>query len=270
MKKIYLVFSFLFVTAISNVWSQAPACNFDMTFLATGRDGIWPDSATNFVSGNVGTPYVQNITVKIPYDTTALVFGTVQTVNFLRIDLQRNITTPANYGLPPGLNIAVGPNVPSNSTNTTYRFPGNDTSCMVIWGTPTTAGTYTVSFTLKTFVTQFPLTSVSTDVVDYYRIVIDSPIGLNETPNSKFEFLNSFPNPANSTATIRFNSPKSTIAKLSVFNTLGKAVITKSIDTKQGENDFNLSVKDLSSGIYIYSLELEGKTITKKLIVSKD
>ncbi|MBK6836584.1 MAG: hypothetical protein IPG89_20950 [Bacteroidetes bacterium] len=58
MKKIYLLFTFLFVTTVSNIFAQAPACSYDMTFLATGRDGIYPDSATNFVSGNVGCPYV--------------------------------------------------------------------------------------------------------------------------------------------------------------------------------------------------------------------
>ncbi|MBK6836586.1 MAG: T9SS type A sorting domain-containing protein [Bacteroidetes bacterium] len=140
---------------------------------------------------------------------------------------------------------------------------------MVIYGTPTTAGTYLLSFTLKTFITLSPA-SVQTDVINYYKIVINTPIGLNENTSSKFELMNLYPNPSNSTATIRFSSPKSSVVKLSVYNTLGKAVMIKTIDSKQGENDFNLNVKDLSSGIYICSLESEGKTLTKKLIVSKD
>lgn len=266
MKKIYLLFSFLFVTTISNVFAQVPTCNYDMNFLATGRAGIFPDSATNFISGNVGSPYLQNLTIKVPYDTVT----DLGTMHFATVNLQRNITSPANYGLPPGLNIGTtASNV--QTTATAYKFPGNDTSCMVIYGTPTVAGTYNLSFTVKTYMTELGnFVAASTDVLTYYTIVINSPIGLNETANSKFELLNLFPNPSNSSATLRFNSPKSSVAKLNVYNTLGKVVITKSIDTKQGENEFNISVKDLSSGIYVCSLESEGKTLTKKLIVSKD
>jgi len=266
MKKIYLLFSLLFVTAASNVFAQVPTCNYDMAFLATGRAGIYPDSATNFISGNVGTPYLQNLTVKVPYDTNTTQLGVV---TFKTVDLQRNITSPVNYGLPPGLSIGT---TASNVTTTTnaYKFPGNDTSCMVIYGTPTTAGTYLLSFTLKTYVYEVPFVAASTDVVDYYKIVINTPIGLNETANTKFELLNSYPNPANTNATIRFNSAKNTLVKLSVYNTLGKSIVSKTIDSKQGENEYNLSVRDLSSGIYIYSLESEGKILTKKLIVSKD
>lgn len=265
MKKIYLLFSFLFVTAVSNVFAQIPACNYDMTFLATGRDGIWPDSATNFISGNVGSPYLQNLTIKVPYDTNS----TLGLVTFKTVDLQRNIASPANYGLPPGLSIGTTASNVQITTNA-FKFPGNDTSCMVIYGTPTTAGTYNLSFTLKTYVNEIPFAAVSTDVITYYKIVINTPIGLNETANSKFELMNLFPNPSNSSSILRFNSPKTSMAKLNVYNTLGKVVITKSIETKQGENEFNINVKDLSSGIYICSLESEGKTLTKKLIVSKD
>ncbi len=265
MKKIYLLFSFLFVTTVSNVFAQTPACSYDFAWLATGREGIYPDSATNFMSGNVGTPYLQNLTILVPYDTTVPVLGTVL---FDHVDLRRNVTNPANYGLPPGLSIGTtAPNVTIVTND--FKFPGNDTSCMVIYGTPTTAGTYNLSFTLRTFVVGSPF-AASTDVLTYYKIVINPPVGLNENVSSKFELMNLYPNPSNSTATIRFNSPKSSIVKLSVFNTLGKVVMTKTIDSKYGENEFNLNVKDLSSGIYICSLESEGKTLTKKLIVSKD
>lgn len=265
MKKIYLLFSFLFVTTVNSVFAQIPSCSYDFAWLATGREGIYPDSATNFISGNVGSPYLQNLTIKVPYDTTVPVLGTVQ---FDHVDLRRNVTNPVNYGLPPGLSIGTtAPNVTITSTD--FKFPGNDTSCMVIYGTPTTAGTYNLSFTLRTFVIGSPF-AVSTDIVDYYKIVINTPIGLNETANSKFELMNLYPNPSNSNATLRFSSPKSSIVKLNVFNTLGKVIFTKTIDSKQGENEFNLNVKDLPSGIYICSLEYEGKTITKKLIVSKD
>src|ERR1700740_1310495 len=113
MKKLYFLFSIVLLS-LSFV-SKAQSCSYDYAWLALGKDGVYPDSATNFISGNVGSPYVQNITVKVPYDTTVPVLGTVQ---FAHVDLQ---SSASNWGLPPGLTLS---GTPSN-----LHFPGNDTSC---------------------------------------------------------------------------------------------------------------------------------------------
>lgn len=257
MRKIYFTFIVSLFALAYNVSAQT--CTYDMTWLATGRDGVWPDSATNFVSGTVGVPYTQNITVKVPYDTTVSGLGTV---HFDHIDLQTNISNPANYGLPPGLTLS---GTPSN-----LHFPGNDTSCMIISGTPTTAGTYNLSFQLKTYVTEFPFSSVNTQTLTYYKIVINSPVGINENTATKFEVGNPVPNPASSATSIKYTLPKTGSTKLNVYNTIGKLVMSKKAEAKAGDNAFELNVNDLSSGIYIYSIEFEGKTITKRLIVNND
>jgi hypothetical protein len=258
MKKIYSAFLIALFCAFYT-GAQAQTCSYDMTWLATGHDGVWPDSATNFVSGTVGVPYTQNITIKVPYDTTVSGLGTV---HFSHIDLQTNISSPANYGLPPGLSLAGNP---SN-----FHFPGNDTSCMVIYGTPTTAGTYMLSFQLKTFVTEFPFSSVNTQTLTYYKIVIDPPVGMKEVEAAKLELSNPMPNPATSATLVKYSLPKSGVSKLNVYNTLGKCVLSKKAEAKQGENSYEINVNDLASGIYIYSLEFEGKSISKRLIVNND
>jgi hypothetical protein len=257
MKKIYSAFLIALFCAFYN-GTQAQVCTYDMTWLATGHDGVWPDSATNFVSGTVGVPYSQNVTIKVPYDTTYQGL----TVHFSHVDLQTNISSPANYGLPPGLSLAGSP---SN-----FHFPGNDTSCMVIQGTPTTPGTYNLSFTLKTFVQEFSFSSINTQTLTYYKIVIDPPVGMKEAEAAKLEVSNPMPNPATSTTLIKYSLPKNGTSKLTVYNTLGKCVLTKKTDAKMGENSYELNVSELASGIYIYSLEFEGKSISKRLIVNND
>ncbi len=256
MRKIYFVFSILFLSInfISN--AQAPACQYDYAWLTLGKDGVYPDSATNFLSGNVGSPYVQHVTVKVPLDT---VIGV--TFTFDHIDLQTNVTNPVNYGLPPGLSLA---GTPSN-----FKFPGNDTSCMVIYGTPTTAGTYNLSFRLKTYVLGSPF-AVDDQTLTYYKIIINTPLGVNDNVASKFEVSNPVPNPANTSSSIKYSLPKTGATKLSVYNTLGKLVYSKKAEGKQGENEFDVNVNELSSGIYIYSVEFEGRSITKRLIVNRD
>ncbi len=255
MKKIYFVFSILFLAVSFISKAQAPACQFDNTWLATGKDGVYPDSATNFLSGNVGSAYVQHVTVKVPYDTTVPILGTVQ---FDHIDLQ---TSGTNWGLPPGLSLA---GTPSN-----FHFPGNDTSCMVIYGTPTLAGTYNLTFVLKTYIVGSPF-AVNTQTLTYYKIIINTPVGLAENIAFKFEVSNPVPNPSNSNSSIRYTLPKTGTAKLSVYNTIGKLVYAKKADGKQGENEFDVNVNELASGIYIYSIEFDGRSITKRLIVNKD
>ena len=257
MKKLYFLLSILLLS-LSFATKAQVQCQYDYAWLALGKDGVYPDSATNFMSGNVGSPYVQHITVKVPYDTTVSPLGTVQ---FDHIDLQTNISNPANYGLPPGLTLS---GTPSN-----LHFPGNDTSCMVIQGTPTVAGTYNLSFTLKTYIVGSPF-AVNTQTLTYYRIVINSPVGVKDNTDAKFEVSNPVPNPSSNFTSIRYSLPKNGTAKLSVYNTIGKLVYSKKAEGKQGENEFEVSAAELASGMYIYSVEFEGRSITKRMIVNKD
>lgn len=258
MKKIYILFAFILSFQLSTMQAQAPQCQFDYAWLALGKNGVFPDSATNFMSGVVGQPYVQNVTVKVPYDTTDATLGTV---HFNHIDLQTNISNPANYGLPPGLSLA---GTPAN-----LKFPGNDTSCMVIYGTPTTAGTYYLSFTLKTWITEVTLFPVNTQTLTYYKIdILPASTGINSAAETKFEVGQNIPNPFSGKTTIRYSVPAQGKAKFSLYNTLGKLVMEKKADAVKGENNFELNSSELAEGIYMYSVEFNNKTITKRMIVS--
>ena len=258
MKKIYFFIFMSLGLIFQDVKAQAPACTYDYTWLALGKDGIWPDSATNMVSGTVGQPYVQNVTVKVPYDTTDATLGTV---TFNRIELQTNITNPANYNLPPGLSLSC---TPSNC-----KFPGNDTSCLVIYGTPTTVGSYTLSFTLKTYVNEVPFFAVNTSVVDYYVININpNTAGISDLTGSKFEVGQSIPNPAHNSSKIQYVTPGSGKTTLKIFNTLGALVLEKNADSNKGLNQFDVDCSTMPEGIYIYTVEFDNKTITKKMMVT--
>src|ERR1700740_3673220 len=122
MKKIY-VLALIVLPLLSIKAQSVPTCSIDPSFHS---EGIWPDSAMNFVSGTVGIPYAQNVTVSIPLDTTAS--GFTCTYNYIQLN-----STSNNYNLPPGLSLT--------GTPSSFKFPGNAKSCMEIYGTPTTAGT---------------------------------------------------------------------------------------------------------------------------------
>jgi len=257
MKKIYILL-FLALPFLN----ASAQCTFDYTWLALGKDGVWPDSATNFVSGTVGAAYSQNITVKVPYDTTTTIFGNTSTFHFDHIDLQTNITNPVNYGLPPGLSLS---GTPAN-----LKFPGNDTSCMIITGTPTTAGTYTLSFTLKAYVTEFPGIVVSTQVLTYYKIVIAPAAGIAGYGSAvNFQLMQNTPNPVRDNATIKFTAANDGKAKFNVFNIAGQKVFEKEIGASRGDNSFDFDAGQLENGVYLYSVEMNQQKQCRRMVVAR-
>ena len=85
-----------------------------------------------------------------------------------------------------------------------------------------------------------------------------------------FNEVSIFPNPASSKSALILNaSSELSQATISIVNSLGAEVTSKSVDLNIGKNTIPLSVEDLSEGIYFISISSTGKSITKKLIVSK-
>ncbi len=256
MKKIYLLL--VLALSFSNIKAQ---CTYDHNFIMTHRGGVWPDSATNFVSGTVGTPYTQNVTVKVPYDTMATIFSQTSTFHFSHIDLQTNISNPVNYGLPPGLTLVGNP---SN-----FKFPGNDTSCMIISGTPTTVGSYSLSFTLKAYMTEFPGIAVSTQVIKYYVINIAPAAGIASNANISFAVMQNSPNPVKDNTSIKFTSAGDGKARLNVFNIAGQKVADKEISTVRGDNSFDFDASQLENGVYLYTVEMNQQKQCRRMVVAR-
>ncbi len=258
MKKVFTIaiLSLYFAT-----FAQVPTCGYDHTYIASGKKGIWPDSAINFSAGTVGTPYIQNVTIVIPQDTTATVFSQTQTFTITTINLQTNVLNPVNYGLPPGLQLT---GTPSN-----FQFPGNDSSCMAIYGTPTTPGTFHLAFILKAYVTSFPNIPVKVDTIKYYRIVISPQNGIAEYGGNSFKLMGCYPNPAAGESIIHFNSQVETAGSISFFDLTGKKIGQNILMAHQGENAFPYNSTTLENGVYFYTLEINNQKQCGKLMIAK-
>ena len=90
--------------------------------------------------------------------------------------------------------------------------------------------------------------------------------GVNENKYS-FSVSSPFPNPASTEAFISYNVPSSSKAILQVYNICGK--IEKQFALRSNNGNLNFSVSDLPSGIYLCSLNLNGKIVrTNRLIVN--
>jgi hypothetical protein len=92
---------------------------------------------------------------------------------------------------------------------------------------------------------------------------------LNNIPND-YVLDQNYPNPFNPSTQISFGLPQRSNVVLKVFNTLGEQVaelVNESLEAGTHTYDFNAS--NLSSGIYIYSLQTDSKIISKKMTLIK-
>lgn len=86
----------------------------------------------------------------------------------------------------------------------------------------------------------------------------------------KFELTQNYPNPFNPSTSISFTIPQSSNVKLSVFNLLGQEVqnlVNGFLEA--GSHTVSFDAKNLNSGIYLYKLEANGFTQTRKMTLIK-
>ena len=235
-------------------------------------------SVTNFISGVVGQLYEQNITVKVPKDTTSSGI----TFCFNRFELTSPSTN--NYGLPPGL--MIGSSTPAVANGTvngapSLKFAGNANNCASIFGTPTVAGSYTLTLKVQPFMTLQPFGSCSgspnvnsgsgsltpPQTLGYYIINIAPAVGVLELKNDRMSLSQNFPNPSSITTDIKFYVEGNDDATILVYNMLGDVVSSQTIKTIVGENKVTINTSELAAGTYIYTLKYKGATATKRMIV---
>jgi hypothetical protein len=95
-------------------------------------------------------------------------------------------------------------------------------------------------------------------------------ITVEYTIPSSFKLGQNFPNPFNPTTSIRYEISSTQFVTLEVYDVLGREVATLVNEEKPAGTykvDFNAS--SLSSGVYIYTLKVNGVTISRQMILLK-
>jgi hypothetical protein len=75
------------------------------------------------------------------------------------------------------------------------------------------------------------------------------------------------PNPAIDNTMIKYELPQPENVNFTVVNLVGELVISKTVRGKKGENQLMIDTNDLETGIYLYTLQVADKKITRKMIV---
>lgn len=86
----------------------------------------------------------------------------------------------------------------------------------------------------------------------------------------EFRLFNNFPNPFNPSTKIRFDIPKNTNVKISVYDLTGRVISQLVNDNfNAGSYEFTWNAVNLASGVYFYRLETEGFTDVKRMVLVK-
>jgi hypothetical protein len=90
----------------------------------------------------------------------------------------------------------------------------------------------------------------------------------NELP-TQYE-INNYPNPFNPTTTINYQLPENGFVTIKVFDILGKEVALLVNENKSaGYYEVNFNGSKLTSGVYIYTIQVNGITQSKKMLLTK-
>ncbi|HXS08895.1 MAG TPA: FlgD immunoglobulin-like domain containing protein [Candidatus Krumholzibacteria bacterium] len=100
------------------------------------------------------------------------------------------------------------------------------------------------------------------------------PTGVRDTTPS-FTFASPSPNPASATATLRFDLPRESNVRLSIYDVAGRRV--RELDSgvrTAGDHAITWDLRDTSgravaSGVYFARLEVEGRAATRKIMTLK-
>lgn len=99
-------------------------------------------------------------------------------------------------------------------------------------------------------------------------VVLAGSIGVNETKKPNFSVTEIYPNPFSETATLSVVLSKNSDVEVSIYNTVGQLVVSqKHSNLAPGRQNLIIDGSNLKSGIYFYSVVVNGEKITKKMII---
>jgi hypothetical protein len=174
---------------------------------------------------------------------------------------------------------AIGLNILTFNTSGFYRFtPGTYRLATIRWNRIDSTVLATMTFRVPP--ETFPSTLFDSTIQILYPAswTVTNPPGgvvvsvLNNTGviPKVYTLYQNYPNPFNPSTTIKFDIPKSTYAKLIIYDILGREVM-KLIDEKieAGSYDISWDGSGYASGTYIYKLVTNDFTDIKKMILVK-
>ena len=107
------------------------------------------------------------------------------------------------------------------------------------------------------------------DGVSYGSILLDVTQTSDKIPKD-YNLEQNYPNPFNPSTVIKFSLPQASFVTLKIYNQLGKEISTLVSEKKSsGTYQYVFNANNIPSGIYYYTLQSNGYSETKKMILLK-
>lgn len=261
MRKLILLTLILFST-----YAVAQVCEPDPQY-ADETAGVYPlpDSVGSDISSLdsafVDMPYGMVMTAIVPDSVAFSLNPDDPPTDF---DLAK-VVLDTIIGLPPGLTYTCEP--------TDCIFPDQNSGCVLISGTPTTTGTYSMTVNTRVDVglsVLIPITFPGDIFPGEYKIFVDENVAVNTPTGNAIGLGQNIPNPFSTSTTIMINTHQSGEYDFKVYNLLGKEVYREKLSLSAGNNTYIFKGNELHSGLYFYTIGQQGNDIaTKRMVVHR-
>jgi hypothetical protein len=106
------------------------------------------------------------------------------------------------------------------------------------------------------------------------KFTFTTPQGVDSTDFDipiSYQLFQNFPNPFNPLTTIRFSLPESGLVKINIYNILGERVEQLlNTELSAGKHEIIFNGRNLASGVYIYTVDVQDKFFeAKKMLLLK-
>lgn len=107
-------------------------------------------------------------------------------------------------------------------------------------------------------------------IASFKFVAITSVQNVSDNIPDKFVLYQNYPNPFNPITTISYDLPTNDFVTLKIYDVLGNEITTLiKEEQRAGFHKIDFNATSLSSGMYLYSLQSNNKTLTNKMIFIK-
>ncbi len=97
----------------------------------------------------------------------------------------------------------------------------------------------------------------------------DYKVGIESIDPVMISMEQNIPNPANNNTMVRYTIPESGEVIFRIHSMNGQLLYNKAVQSESGTNSIEINTSNLSSGIYVYSMEFNGQRITKRMSIKQ-
>jgi len=219
--------------------------------------GVWPDTLTDFVSGQVGMFYSDTLNLIVPTNAQDinpnLPAVAIDSVQFIGVT-----------GLPPGLSVSCNSQTPNTCT-----FLPTMLGCGLIEGIPTQDGFFAMDLNVRGYsnIGGFPIPFDQT--FTGYSITIAPAVGIAERTKAGITGVRNVPNPFVQRTTIEFTLDRPAEVAFTVYDLVGAEQYEVRVAGKAGPNRVPFEAGTLGDGIYLYRLTSGGSSFTGRMVLHR-